>query len=144
MNILYFNQTAYSPYYRKQSPTQYGSMTFTIQKRTRVWLTRILTGSYLYLIDMGYKGQVQDSPQSSFSLEFSARISRTYGQILLVDSREGENRQPASIGRQAEKVSSPLLFVDRRIIEKCQRISYPESRAYIYAKFLSLVSLTRQ
>jgi hypothetical protein len=36
MNILYFNQTASSPYYRKQSPTLYGSMTFTIWKRTLV------------------------------------------------------------------------------------------------------------
>ncbi len=41
-----------------------------------------------------------------------------------------ENWQPTSIYRHAERTGIPLLFVDRRIIEGFQQISYPVSRAY--------------
>ncbi len=53
-----------------------------------------------------------------------------------------ENRQLTCIGRHAERTGNPLLFVDRRIIEGFQQISYPVSRAYTTQKsevwFLSL------
>ena len=65
----------------------------------------------------GIRGPSLRLTPKQFSLEFSARIARTDGRILLVDSRElrepatcfnwstgGENRQHTSICQQAERM----------------------------------------
>ncbi len=65
----------------------------------------------------GIRGPSVRLTPKQFSLEFSARIARTDGRILLVDSRElrepatcfywstgRENRQPTSICRQVERM----------------------------------------
>jgi hypothetical protein len=65
----------------------------------------------------GIRGSSVRLSPKQFSLEFSARIARTHGQILLVDSLElqepatcfywstgRENRQPASICQQAGRM----------------------------------------
>jgi hypothetical protein len=65
----------------------------------------------------GIRGPSLRLTPKQFSLEYSARIARTDGRILLVDSRElrepatcfywstgRENRQPTSICRQVERM----------------------------------------
>jgi hypothetical protein len=77
-------------------------------------ITRILTPSCLYTIDIGYECECNTHPPLPHPPVFLPKVTRIFGPFLLVDGRAlrqpatdfywstfGENRQLASIGRQA-------------------------------------------
>jgi hypothetical protein len=80
-------------------------------------LTRILTPSCLYIIHIGNEGRVKYSPPLPHAPVFLPKVTRIFGPLLLVDGRAlpepathfywstyGENRQPDSICRQADRM----------------------------------------
>ncbi len=94
-------------------------------------LTRILTPSWLYLIDISNEGRSEYTPPPSPThLLFCWKLRKFLVRSYWSTAEPCENWQPTSIGRHAERTGNPLLFVDRQIIEGLQGISYPVSRAY--------------
>ncbi len=78
-------------------------------------LTRILTPSWLYLIDINNEGRSEYTPPLPHPPVVLLKVTRIFGPLLLVDGRAlrelatnfywstcGENRQHASICRQAD------------------------------------------
>jgi hypothetical protein len=86
--------------------------------------------SWLYLIDIGNEGQAEPPIPPSTHLFFCRKLREYSAHSYWLTAEPCENRQPTSIGRQAEKTGNLPLFVDIRIIEGYQRILYPVSRAY--------------
>ncbi len=105
-------------------------------------LTRILTPSWSYLININNEGRSEYTPPLLHPPVVLLKVTRIFGPLLLVDGRAlrelathfywstcGENRQPASICRQADHWGASGDLISSK-------------QGLYYAKFWSLASLT--